>query len=407
MRSFFVYQDTVKGLAKDLRTTFGPAIKHRAMIRLICTALGWRDDVLMHNLKKFADAGVLPTPTIAVPKNFALVLSKALSSGYGKQISRQEVENSIMFPIPTYETKEAIFGEVARLMVDRGWSVFPQELSRARPARVNGSIIRWKETHDLANKLPDAQVLDHWIDNCRDMNVGLVMGPASDNVIMLDIDVSDHDLGEQIKDLAAFHLGLTPLRRVGTFPQMTLIYRQSTADMLSAQCVQFKQTSNDGTVGRNEGVDLTTDGAATLYGKHLKTGRYFTWLHDSPADVGPKECPVVSSKQMAEFFKAVSSLHELAEKPPVNLYWSVNEDGLVDDGRESYLGSLVARQASKLEDISHLLSAEAGEQLTELAKAIAAEFTRTAVSSPRWTGQSLQDETLRRLRLAVARIGKK
>lgn len=394
MRLFVVRQDTVKSLAKSLRNAFGPAIKHKAMIRLICTALGWRDDALMHSLKMFAEAGVAPTPPVAVPNIFSHELSKALTSGYGTPISRQQVDHVIASSMTFYRPDEPIFGAVARIMVDLGWSVFPQELNRSHPATIDGKIIRWNEEHDLANALPDNPSLIKWVDQCHEMNVGVVMGPASGNIIMLDIDVVDHDLSAKISDLATFHLGMTPFRRVGTFPQMTFIYRQSADNMVQTQHVQFEANPTNEKPGSNSAVSLITNGPALLYGKHPKTGRYFMWLDDSPVDLSPAGCPVVTPKQIEAFFKAVSDLSKSTNKPSSNPDWTLNEDGLVHDGREAYLLSLVTREARKLVATARLSNDTAAEDVLKVAEAVAFEFSETAVKSGGWSDQRILPATL-------------
>jgi hypothetical protein len=314
MKQFNVDQNAVKKLAKDLRAALGPGVRHKAMIGNICAALGWRDDVLMHHLKQFAEAGRSPFPAIAVPATFSRDLAQVLSKSYGRDISRADVERHFwgrdMMAAGILRPVEVIFGAVARTMVRNGWSVFPQEVSGRRPGSIDGKIIKWNEGYDLVNTPPVTAVLDHWIERCPELNVGVVMGPASGNAFIIDIDVDDPGLSAAVQKLAIKHLRQTPLRRMGRWPKMALVYRQNIDDRISSRrhgiSVADQSASPD---AAEQCIEVLAEGLAmTMHGKDIQTGAWFQWLQDSPVDVGPDACPIVTSRQLAEFFAAVNEI---------------------------------------------------------------------------------------------------
>jgi hypothetical protein len=315
MPHFHVDQNAVKTLAKDLRAALGFEVRHKAMIRHICAALGWRDDALMHHLKQFAEAGRDPFPAIAVPASFSRDLAQILSKSYGRDISRAVIDRHFhgrdMVAAGFLRPSEAIFGAVARTMVRNGWSVFPQELSGRRPGSIDGRIIKWNdEGHDLVNTPPGSDILDLWIERCPALNVAAVMGPASGNAFIIDVDVADPGLSAAIQKLAVKHLGQTPLRRMGRWPMMALVYRQNADDRISSNrhgIGMVDQTSNPG--GAEQCIEVLAEGRAiTMHGKVSATGSWFRWMQNSPVDVGPEACPIVTSAQLADFFAAVDEL---------------------------------------------------------------------------------------------------
>lgn len=327
-----------------------------------------------------------------------------------------------------HNLSESIFGAVAKDMVALGWSVFPQENNdKRRPGQVYGDIIKWSEDHDLANKLPDPKVLDLWISQCDGLNVACVMGPASGHAFAIDIDVTDLDMSMSIRDIAEDVLGPTPFVRVGRSPKVALIYRHDESDSGKIPSISrfFSQLDHDGNAVRS-GYGLEIIGpkkALTFHGRHHSTGGYFRWVGDAtPLLDGPERAPLLTADLVQSFFEAVDSrfpFHRGASFDPAAVTWQYdsntnlsvprlawaaggapwqeNSDGLVCDGRETYLLHLVYRSVTG--NSESLLSAINGnkESLNQFKAAIASvvedTFRRTAIIDGRWLGGRLVSET--------------
>lgn len=311
MPHFFVDQNSVKTLAKDLRAALGPDIRHKGIIRSICAALGWRDDALMHHLKKFAEAGCSPAPAIVTPAGFSRDLAQELSAAYGRPIFTADIErhfrvSGAIVPIENAAPSEDIFGFAARKMVANGWSVFPQEISGMRPGVIDGRMIRWAEEHDLVNRQPDTDVLNRWIEQCPSMNVAAVMGPGSGNAFVIDVDVNDANLALEIQELAVRHFGLSPLRQISFWPKIALVYRQAADNRIPSTRLPFEKTDLS---GPDESIEIVSAGLPMpMYGRSPKTGQWYKWLDGSPIDIGPAACPDVTSDRLQDFLADVNKM---------------------------------------------------------------------------------------------------
>jgi hypothetical protein len=267
-----------------------------------------------------------------------------------------------------YRPGEPIFGAVARDLVANGWSVFPQDDER-RPGVVNNQAIAWVKEHKLPTQLPRPEALDLWIRALPTHNVAVALGPGSGHAFAIDIDITDHDLSNRVAALAEEMLGATPLVRIGKAPKIALIYRYDPADPLQNISRKLSETDENGKIVASEhAIEILTQGKPiTLLGKHHTTGRYFRWLYQSPMEIGPEAAPLVSSERMAAFLEAIDEnirrFHrssnmfvqpeEVTWDEKAKTYiprlttvaggsaWSENEDGLIEDGREAYLTSLV------------------------------------------------------------------
>lgn len=322
-----------------------------------------------------------------------------------------------------YRPAENIFGAVADDMVGLGWSIFPQDEQR-RPGRVNnGDAINWQSKHKLSERRPNAQELQLWKAHCASLNVACVMGPGSGNVFALDIDVLDEDLSRQIVDLADEMLGYTPFRRIGNAPKIALIYRAPEGDAIDSISRRFVDYDENGDpVASEHLIDVLGKGKLlTFHGKHHKTGRYFRWLDISPLSAGPDAAPVVSSVRLVEFLERLDSdirrFHRGAafKLDPTSWEWDEdrkvlrpgrlasanglapwveNDEGLVVDGRESYLSQLTFEMAR----LNPGLPAE------QLASLVVEQFAATAEVSGRWHGQNLLREALGKARHLIRRV---
>lgn len=311
-----------------------------------------------------------------------------------------------------YKPTEAVFGAVAGAMVSAGWSVFPQETTgNRRPGRVNDEMIKWSEDHDLANKLPDPDVLKVWMQQCAALNVAVVLGPASGNTFVIDIDVVEEELSQQVQELATRFLGDTPLKRVGRWPKMAFVYRHDPEDPIPSRTLHFVQSENAGNEGGDEQLVeiISTGKAMTFYGKHHKTGRYFRWIEGPPHIHGPESVPVVTSSQLGDFLDAVDSVRPFSKsasfdlqsvswewdenakvhKPRIRSHgavsdWTENDEGKVSDGREAYLTRIALRTVLANPD---LLGSEIGR--STLTRTVVEIFSETAELTGRWQGNRL------------------
>lgn len=208
-------------------------------------------------------------------------------------------------------------------------------------------------------------------------NMGIVIGPASGNVRVLDIDVVDEELAHQIRNLAIRILGLTPFIRVGRAPKLQMIYRVTDEDMLQVPSRSWVLMGADGepdledSKPRNAVEWLGYGRHFTCYGLHHKTRQSFDWSQGTlhPAIAGPENAPVVSSKQYKEFLTELYELRKFVAKggsssnpfgngnaettaftrsiddrvwiPKTSSGdWIVDKNGIVVDGREDYIAHL-------------------------------------------------------------------
>lgn len=320
-----------------------------------------------------------------------------------------------------YKPSERVFGAVAGQLVARGWSVYPQTADEfRRPGRCDGQTIQWGE---LAQRKPTPDELSRWSAQCATLNVAAALGPGSGNAIVVDIDVSDPDFARRCVSLALEILGPTPFRRVGRAPKEALVYRQSPDDPVENVQRKFAGVDPDGnTVKTDDGIDvLTTGKSLTFVGKHWKTGLYFKWLDRSPLQHGPEEAPVVSSYRMAAWLEAVDALRRFhrgasmiasavtwqwdgdkeIRVPRLRLAaggtaWVEDDSGIVIDGREEYLKSLVYR----------FVTANVGVKPERLADQIAEQFLATAKSDGRWSPEAVRRSARAKVLHLVRKIEK-
>lgn len=346
----------------------------------------------------------------------------------GKTMSTEEVAAGGNFVDLMYKPMESIFGAVGRQMVAAGWSIFPQELDgNRRPGTVDNEMIKWADRYDLANKKPPLKDLKRWLEQCSSLNVAVVLGPASGNALVIDVDVVEEDLSAQIQELAVKHFGQTPLRRVGRWPKIALVYRQSPDDPISGRSPKFAMIDHPQNPDKlDQGLEIISSGQAmTFYGKHHKTGRYFNWLQDTPETTGPEACPVISSEQVGNFLDEVDSLRQFNKSQSLEAFalswewddsqeihvprirasgaansWTENEHGIITDGREAYLSNLCFRTVTANPGIvvnptDKTILMGGVEKLAEI---VFQRFSATAETSGKWQGRSLQRETRDRVK---------
>jgi len=328
-----------------------------------------------------------------------------------------------------YKPRESVFGAVARDMVAAGWSVFPQEQEGSRkPGTVNGEMIKWAEKYELSKRRPDAATLDLWCAQCSHLNVAVVLGPASGHTFVIDIDVTEEELSAQVQELAEKILGRTPLRRVGRWPKMALIYRHAPEDEVPGRSPKFAAHDAAGNPTKSDqAIEIISSGQAmTFYGKHHRTGRYFHWQEGVPTFMGPDAAPLVTSAQVSDFLDAVDSVRqfhksasfdntvtsfEWDENLKINIPrirssgaasdWVEDENGIVVDGRETYLTRLALRVVTSN---AHLAQDKSGAGPDMLTKIVIDQFLATAEASGRWRGKHLEREARSKVMRAAEKV---
>ena len=346
----------------------------------------------------------------------------------GKQISQDAVRAGGDWDDLMYKPMESIFGAVGMRMVEAGWSIFPQELDgNRRPGMVDGEMIKWSDKYDLANRKPPLKDLKRWLEQCSSLNVAVVLGPASGNAVVIDIDVVEEDLSSRIQELAVKHFGQTPLRRVGRWPKIALVYRQSPEDPISGRSPKFAKTDHPQNPDRlDQGLEIISSGQAmTFHGKHHKTGSYFKWQQETPETVGPEACPVITSEQVGNFLDEVDGLRQFNKSQSLESFavtwewddsqeihiprirssgaansWTENDEGIITDGREAYLRDLCFRVVTANPGIVvHPTDRTIMEQgVAKLTDIVCQRFASTAEMSGKWQGRSLQREAKDRVR---------
>ena len=356
-----------------------------------------------HMISMDKGSGVLDDPTIHVSKR-----------GEGAPLHNVELTRS---------ASESIFGAVAADMVSRGWSVFPQENSGDRrvPGRVYGKVIRWSEDHDLANRRPSKETISLWSAQCDGLNVACVFGPSSGDTFAIDIDVMDEKMAADIVDIAEEILGPTVFKRVGRAPKIALIYRHEKDVTIPSTARRFVVVNDDGAGGKgDDGLEILSTGKLlTFHGYHHKTGRFFRWIGGAtPLIDGPEKAPLVTADQLQTFLEAVDSRYpffrgtsfdsssvtwQWDEKTKLSVprlelvaggsAWKENESGLVCDGREAYLSSLVYRSVTgNIDLLNRAMTGGKGDIQkfqADVAKNVEDIFKSTSVLDQRWSGNAL------------------
>jgi hypothetical protein len=326
-----------------------------------------------------------------------------------------------------YQPREIVFGRVARDLVSHGWSVFPQESDSGRkPGSVFRQVINWTSDHNLPDRLPSQQALELWCLHCAGLNVALALGPGSGNTIAIDIDVTDDALSRQCQDLAFEMLGETPFRRVGRHPKMALIYRVPPGESVpNISLRRFHEVDAEGnSVPGEDGIEVLSRGKPiTIFGKHHKTGRYFSWIGGrSPLTDGPDAAPEVTGDQVQAYLERIDSqirrFHrgasmlvdsaewEWAEEGEVNVPririageavpWREDDQGRIVDGREQFISTLAYK----------VVRANPGRQPELLIRTVVEQFKERAVLDGRWSERTLLNEASSRVRRLISKVNR-
>ncbi len=142
-------------------------------------------------------------------------------------------------------------------------------------------IIRWSQ------KYPQAT------------NTGILCG----EIVCVDIDIPNEALSTDIEICARAVLGITPLKRIGQFPKLALIYRTA-LPFRKWQTEEFHFV--DGTVGR---VEILAKGQQFVaFGIHPRTMAEYYWPATSPIQVPDAELPLINEEMVRSFMGAVEKV---------------------------------------------------------------------------------------------------
>jgi hypothetical protein len=294
-----------------------------------------------------------------------------------------------------YAPLEPIFSIAAPMMLEKGWSVWPQERDgRRMPSRVGGHAVRWGE---YADRLPTAAEMKLFCTEAWRANVALALGFAAGRTFAVDIDCMDPEVSARVQAIAFEVLGPTPLVRIGRAPKTALIYRWSDRSPRS-RSVKFRDHEECALEILGHGKPLT------IHGLHHVTGRYFMWPEANPMTSAPQVAPEVSAERVEEFLVAVEAEFPFvrATSPigPRTAYAATvradhrggivmparREGARLTDGREEYLKTL-AWSAVRLNGHALLRAHQDGTLETTTQQVVAAvcqQFEEECEMSGRW-----------------------
>ena len=243
-------------------------------------------------------------------------------------------------------------------LLDNGWNVVPSS-----PSDKKCYVVGWPsiETNEF--------YLDKWAWSFPAHSNTAAVG--NKNYFGVDIDIlSDPDLAHRVQALAFEHLGPTPFIRVGLWPKRLLVYRKRKdaahndgrgvqTSSSAVHSVSFKAANGDG-------IEILSDGKQfTIYGMHREAGRPYCWPGEcNPLDDTPAAAPLVHQEQVDAFLAAVNEIIPLTSATGRagnggDAARHVNADGLIDDGRESFLRDCIYRAAHEIEEQGEALTAQA------------------------------------------------
>lgn len=234
------------------------------------------------------------------------------------------------------------YAALAARLLDNGYAPLPILPGTKRP-----SPNRWASVG-----IDEAQIAE-WSATWPTAGIGLRTG----HLIAIDIDIEDPELAHRISAEAERLLGPT-LVRVGQWPRRLLIYRTD---------IPFSKRR----AGPVEVLGLGQQFVA--FAVHPGTGRPYEWVTgESPAEVPLQDLPLVDAGQFDLLLAAVTALTganaepgqretRSGNKPPGTTGggWQRDARGLVIDGRDAWLSSIVFHAVHDALDRGAALEAEA------------------------------------------------
>ncbi len=314
-----------------------------------------------------------------------------------------------------YSSCDGIFSLAAPLMLENGWSVWPQQRKAPRrPARIDDHTLEWMP---FQTRLPTAEEMAKWCEQASQANVACALGAASGNLFALDIDCLDAAVSGRVQAIAESVLGHTPLQRIGRAPKMALFYRYDEGGSPRSRTIHFRDY---------EDCSLEVLGArkaVTLHGIHHVTGRYYHWPETNPLLARPDEAPEVSAAAVDHFLEAVEREFPFKEPPRsaaiatgIDLA-TVSTDGIavvahavegarLADGREAWLRDTAwntVRRNAEMLSAAHA-AGNGKDAVVRVAAAVAEAFGEACVLSGRWNTRTVQTDAVEKVGRAVEKL---
>ncbi len=312
---------------------------------------------------------------------------------------------------------QAYFGIVASRMRQLGWAVLPQDRDGRRlPSIISGERIKWKQYQEQA---PAQALTDRWATMAPAANAAVLLGPASGNIVCLDLDITDEDLSLQLQEVAETILGLSPFRRIGKRPKMALFYRMD-AGALPRNAAYYLMEA-DGHTRSEHMLEVKSRGAMmTVFGRHHETGATFKWQDTRPWHVGPDAAPLITADQLQQFLDAVEQVRpfhrnagvgdvsfdyvdaegiDLPRVRSAGRSWVEDAEGYVEAGREKFLFALAMRTVR-----SNPSACVDARGIAKLKKVVFDEAIRTMRTTGKWSESYIRGEVSEKVARFAAQV---
>jgi len=179
--------------------------------------------------------------------------------------------------------------QVARAMLDNGWSVIPIPFQSKAP-----KLPGWPEFNKRQPVLDEVKA---WVRSDARVGAGL---PVSPEHVAVDLDITDTGALKPIVDEAVRIFGKPGMVRIGQAPKLVMLYRQ------------------DGSVKSTKAhpVEIFAgSGQIVAYGIHPGTKHPYTWRRAHPAVIAADDArmPVLDAERVNDFLTAVKPLLPVPE----------------------------------------------------------------------------------------------
>lgn len=195
----------------------------------------------------------------------------------------------------TTKTESAYAASAAKL-IDLGYHVVPIEARNKRPAQKVGNtwemMTEWQRFRDL---MPTEIQHEIW-SSYSECNIGIVLGSKvgeHEQVMAIDIDLTDHDEVEEVRRALPF----TPMAKKGK-KGMTLFYRADTE-------ITTRRYSRDGVVILEVLTGHDTRQTVVPPSIHPE-GHIYKWI--GPGPIPPRDLPVIEADHLAAMEETLESI---------------------------------------------------------------------------------------------------
>jgi hypothetical protein len=212
------------------------------------------------------------------------------------------------------------------------------------------AVENWQLFAQYGAALPTADDLARWErGNFRAPGTGFAMG----NQAAFDLDfLCDPAMAVRAYDIAVAVCGETPFVREGQAPKRALVYR-------AAEPIASLRLKNAD--GYGDGIDILGQGSQLVgFGIHPGTRELYRWLAESPLTATPDAAPAITNAQIEEVLARIGRWVTLVSAKEANGGRKgggggggcgtivPNAEGLIEDGRETWLFQTVFRTAKAM-----------------------------------------------------------